>query len=152
MPTMTWPFSRRESEQRLQAVWADAEVAAGSHQRLPQLDGMDARVVQLETGLAGEREPQHVAWDAGYIGVDVLQEPRRLVEPDATQQLRRQRPGDVDRAEGQGAVENVHVETPGFDPVTDPCLGERRAARREGEHEPIAAVACLAGGRPCRRR
>ena len=34
------------------------EIAAGSHQRLPQLDRMRAWVVQLEAGFAGERQPQ----------------------------------------------------------------------------------------------
>ena len=45
-------------------------------------------MVQLERGLAGERQSRmHVAWHAGDLGVDVLQEPRRVVDADAGQQL-----------------------------------------------------------------
>ena len=90
-----------QGEQRLQPVRPHAEVAAGGHQRLPQLDRMGARVVQLEARLAGERQAQYMAGNAGDIGVDVLQEARRLVEPDAAQQLGSEGSGDVDGAEGQ---------------------------------------------------
>ena len=97
-------------------------------------------MMQLEAGLAGERQAQHVARDAGDIGVHVLQEPRWVVEADAAQQLARQRAGHVDRAERQRAIEDVHVETPRLDPVADPRLGERRAAGRERQHETIVSV------------
>ena len=91
---------------------------------------MGARVVQFEAGFARERQPQDVARDPGDVGVHVLQKPRRLVDTDALQQLRRERAGDVDRTECQRAVEHVHVEAPRLDPVTDPRLGERRRRRR----------------------
>ncbi len=117
-----------QGEQGLQAVRPDAEIAAGRHQRLPQLDRLRARMVQLEAGLAREREADHVAGDAGHVGVHVLQEPRGVDKADAAQQLARQWAGDVDGAECQGAVEDVHVEAPRFDPIADPGFGERCAA------------------------
>ena len=97
-------------------------------------------MVQFEAGLARERQAQHVARNAGDVGVDVLQESRWIREADATQQLAGEWAGHVDRSERQRAIENVHIERPRLDPVADPCLGERCAARRERQHEAVVAV------------
>ena len=88
-----------ETEQRLQTVGHDAQVAAGRHQLTPQFDGVGDRVVQLEAGLAGERQAHDVAGHAGNVGVAVLQELRGFVDADPTEQLTGERTGDVDRAE-----------------------------------------------------
>ena len=52
-------------------------------QRPPQLDRPVDRVVQLEGGLAGERQAHDVARHAGDVGVDVAEEARRVGEAGA---------------------------------------------------------------------
>ena len=47
-------------------------------QRPPQLDRAIDRVVELEGGLARERQAHDVARDAGDIGADVAEEARRV--------------------------------------------------------------------------
>ena len=130
-----------QPEQRLQAVRPDAEVRAEVHERPPQLDRPVDRVVQLEGGLAGERQAHDVARDAGDVGVDVAEEARRVGEAGAPQQLPGERPRDVDRGEGHRPVQDVDAEAPGLDPVADPHLGVGRAAGREGQDEPRLGLA-----------
>ena len=114
------------------------EVAPGVHERPPQLDRAVDRVVQLERGLAGERQAHHVAGHAGDVGVDVAEEPRRVGQAEPAQQLRRERTGDVDRGEGHRPVHDVDAEAPRLDPVADPHLGVGRAAGRERQDEPAS--------------
>ena len=59
------------------------EVRAEVQQRPPQLDGAVDRVVELEGGLARERQAHDVARDAGDVGADVAEEPRRVGEAGA---------------------------------------------------------------------
>ena len=75
-----------QPEQRLEAVRPDPEVRAEVQQRAPQLDGAVDRVVELEGGLAGERQAHDVARDAGDIGADVAEEARRVGQAGAAQQ------------------------------------------------------------------
>ncbi len=98
-------------------------------------------MVELERGLAGEAEAHDVARNACHVGVDVAEELRRIGQAGALQQLPGQRPRDVDRGEGHRLVEDVDAEAPRLDPVADPHLGVRRAARREAQDEPRLAVA-----------
>ncbi len=125
-----------QPEERLEAVRPDPEVRAQVHQGPPQLDGSIHRVVQLERGLAGEREAHDVARHASDVRVDVAEEAGWVGEPGTTQQSRRERARDVDRAERHRAIHDVDAETPCLDPVADPHLGVGRATGREAQHEP----------------
>ena len=62
------------------------EVGAEVEQRPPQLDRAIDRVVELEGGLAGERQPHDVARDARDVGPDVAEEARRVGQPGTAQQ------------------------------------------------------------------
>src|SRR3954452_148565 len=111
-----------EAEQRLEPVRADAEIAAELEQRAPQLDRAVDRVVELEGGLAGERQTHHVARDAGDVRADVTEEPGRIGDPGAPEEVAGERSGHVDRAERHRPVEDVHTEALDVDPVPDPHL------------------------------
>ena len=138
---MTWPFSSRSAEQRLEPVRPDAEVRAEVHERAPQLDRAIDRVVQLEGRLAGEREAHDVAGTPATSACDVAEEARRVGEPGAAQQLPGERSRDVDRGERHRPVQHVDAQAPGLDPVADPHLGVGGATGRERQHEPGLALA-----------
>ena len=85
MPTITWPFSSRSPNSAWSPCGRMPRSAPELHERPPQLDGPVDRVVELEGRLAGEREAHDVARDAGDVGVDVAEEPRRVGEAGAAQ-------------------------------------------------------------------
>ena len=136
MPTMTWPFSSRSPNSAWSPCGRIPRSRAGVHQRPPQLDRPVDRVVQLERRLAGERQPHDVARHAGDVGVDVAEEPRRVRQAEAAEQLLGERPRDVDRGERHRPVDDVDAEAPRVDPVAEPHLGVRGAAGRERQREP----------------
>ena len=130
----------------------DAEVAAGVHQR--RHSSTEWCTGWCSSKLASPVNDSRITWH-GTPATSVWTCCRNCggsCQPDAAQQLARQRAGDVDRAERDGAVEHVHVETPRLDPVAHPRLGERGAARGERQHEPVAAIVGRLRDTPCRRR
>jgi hypothetical protein len=98
-------------------------------------------VVELEAGLARERQAHDVAADAGNVGVNVAEVARRFVETGEREQLLRPWPGDVDCGERHGPVHHVDAEAPRLDPVAEPHLRIRGATGRERENEPRLGLA-----------
>ena len=86
IPTMTWPFSSRSPNSAWRPCGRMPRSAPSVQERAPQLDRSIDRVVELEGGLAGERQAHDVARDAGDVGVDVAEEARRVGQAGALQQ------------------------------------------------------------------
>ena len=141
MPTMTWPFSSRSPNSAWSPCGPDAQVGAEVEERPPQLDRTVDRVVELEGGLAGERQAHDVAGHARDVRPDVAEEARRVGQAGALEEAAGERSGDVDRGERHRPVEDVDAKAPDVDPVADPHLGVGRAAGRERQDEARLRVA-----------
>ena len=129
-----------QPEQRLEPVGPHAEVGAGLQQRPPQRHRCAERVVELEAGFTGERQPHDVAVDPRHGPMVVAQEAGRVGQAEPAEQLGGAGPGHVDGAQRHRAVEHVDPQPPRLDPVPHPHLRRRRPARGEGQREAGVAV------------
>jgi hypothetical protein len=113
--------------------------AAGLEQRVEELGTARAVVVELESDLADEADPERTAGHVGDGDVGVPHVGEGLGAYVVVGQAFEDHPGvracEEDRPELGGLIEQMHVEVPAVDPVAEPRLHGRCASGGRAEVE-----------------
>ena len=141
MPTMTWPFSRRSPNSALRP-WGRMPMSAPSSRSARQ-SSTDRSIGWCSSQAASPVKLSRMTWQ-GTPATSAWTWPRNRggsARPARWRRLPGEGAGDVDRGERHGPIEDVDAETPRLDPIANPHLGVRRAARGEGQDEPSLGLA-----------